>query len=108
MKDIASILNLHPGYFHRIFKQHIGCTVMEYLSSVRMDKAKMLLSDTDISISDVPDYVGINSTQYFSALFKKHTLETPLLYRRKHQTIRNTIPRDDVIIENSSYKFTPF
>ncbi|WNS78764.1 AraC family transcriptional regulator [Domibacillus sp. DTU_2020_1001157_1_SI_ALB_TIR_016] len=102
VKDIASVVNLHPGYFHRIFKQHIGCTVMEYLLSVRMDKAKMLLSDTNISISDVPDYVGINSIQYFSALFKKHSQETPLSYRRKHQTIRNMIQRDDVIVEHSS------
>lgn len=102
VKDIASIVNLHPGYFHRIFKQHVGCTVMEYLSSVRMDKAKMLLSDTNIPIGDVPDYVGINSNQYFSALFKKYTNETPLSYRKKHQTIRNMIRRDDVIIEHSS------
>lgn len=88
VKDIAAVVNLHPGYFHRIFKQHVGCSVIEYLASVRMDKAKMLLADTNIPLGDVPDYVGINSTQYFSALFKKHTNETPLSYRKKHQSVK--------------------
>lgn len=89
VKDIAAVVNLHPGYFHRIFKQHVGCTVIEYLASIRMDKARMLLSDTNIPLGDVPDYVGINSTQYFSALFKKHTNETPLSYRKKHQSVED-------------------
>ncbi|PLS09592.1 AraC family transcriptional regulator [Neobacillus cucumis] len=82
MKDIAADVNLHPGYLHRIFKKHTGLTVMEYLTSVRMEKAKMLLSETDIPLIEISDYIGINSRQYFSSLFKKHTHQTPVEYRK--------------------------
>ncbi len=82
VKDIAASVNVHPGYFHRIFKASMGCTVMEYLTSIRMEKAKMLLAHTDIPIADIASYIGINSREYFSSLFKKHTDSTPLHYRK--------------------------
>ena len=82
VKDIAASVNVHPGYFHRIFKASMGCTVMEYLTSIRMEKAKMLLANTDIPIADIASYIGINSREYFSSLFRKHTGNTPASYRR--------------------------
>ncbi|MEH7549337.1 AraC family transcriptional regulator [Neobacillus vireti] len=82
MKDIAADVNLHQGYLHRIFKNHTGLTVMEYLTSVRMEKAKMLLAQTEIPLIEISDYIGINSRQYFSSLFKKYTLQTPVEYRK--------------------------
>jgi AraC-like DNA-binding protein len=82
VKDIAANVNVHPGYLHRIFKASMGCTVMEYLAAIRMEKAKMLLAHTDIPITDIASYIGINSREYFSSLFKKHTGSTPLHYRK--------------------------
>nr|WP_202171366.1 AraC family transcriptional regulator [Bacillus sp. USDA818B3_A] len=82
MKDIAADVNLHPGYLHRIFKNQTGLTVMEYLTSVRMEKAKMLLAETEIPLIEISDYIGINSRQYFSSLFKKYTQQTPVEYRK--------------------------
>ncbi|MEX1031657.1 MAG: AraC family transcriptional regulator [Paenibacillaceae bacterium] len=82
VKDIAASVNVHPGYLHRIFKASMDCTVMEYLVTIRMEKAKMLLAHTDIPIADIASYVGINSREYFSSLFRKHTDSTPLRYRR--------------------------
>lgn len=83
IKDLASFTHLHPSYLHRIFKESMGCTVMQYLTKIRMDKAKMLLVQTDIPVTDVSNFVGINSSQYFSKIFKKHTGTTPLYFRRK-------------------------
>lgn len=82
VKDIAASVNVHPGYLHRIFKASLGCTVMEYLATIRMEKAKMLLAHTNIPISDIAGYVGINSREYFSSLFKKYTNSTPLHFRK--------------------------
>ncbi|MFS0723197.1 AraC family transcriptional regulator [Paenibacillus sp. 1P07SE] len=82
VKDVAMAVNLHPGYVQRIFKQQTGRTMNSYLTSLRMDKAKMLLSRTDIPIIEISDYIGLNSRQYFHALFKKHTGMTPMDYRR--------------------------
>ncbi|WEK55524.1 MAG: AraC family transcriptional regulator [Candidatus Cohnella colombiensis] len=86
VKDIAAAVNVHPGYLHRIFKQHAGTTLTEYLTSLRMEKAKMLLLHSNIAIADIADYVGIGSRQYFHALFKKHTELTPIAFRSSINT----------------------
>jgi len=82
LEDIGKAVNLHPGYLHRVFKKLMNCTIMEYLTYLRMDKAKALLADTDIPVIEISHYVGINSSQYFSQVFKKHTNMTPVDYRR--------------------------
>ena len=82
VKDVAAAANLHPSYMQRIFKLQTGQTLMEYLNTLRMEKAMMLLSQTDIPINDIPEYVGVGSRPYFHALFKKHTQKTPSEYRR--------------------------
>lgn len=81
VSDVGKAVNLHPGYLHRIFKKLMDCTMMEYLATLRMEKAKMLLKDTEIPIIEIAQYVGINSSQYFSQLFKKHTKITPIEFR---------------------------
>jgi AraC-like DNA-binding protein/mannose-6-phosphate isomerase-like protein (cupin superfamily) len=80
--DVAAAVNLHPGYLQRIFKRSTGRTLVEALTEIRIDKAKMLLKRTDIPVTDIYDYVGIGSRQYFHALFRKHVRMTPLEFRR--------------------------
>lgn len=79
--QLASMLNIHEGYLYRIFKQNMGVTPNEYLTKLRIEKAKMLLTRTDIPIIEISGYVGINSRQYFTFLFKKYTNITPSKYR---------------------------
>ncbi|MFC0211640.1 helix-turn-helix domain-containing protein [Paenibacillus chartarius] len=81
VKDIAAAVNVHPGYLHRIFKAQTGVTVLDYVTGYRIDKAKMLLAKADIPITEISDYIGLSSRQYFSAVFKKVTGQTPLEYR---------------------------
>lgn len=82
VQDIANCINVHPGYLHRIFKKNTGNTIIQYLNNMRIEKAKMLLSNTDIPVTDISSYVGINSLQYFTFLFKKSTCFTPGQYRK--------------------------
>jgi len=86
--DIAASVNLHPVYLQRIFKRSTGQSVMAYLTAFRMEKAKMLLRQTDIPVGDIADYVGIGSRQYFHELFRRHTGQTPAAYRRSFGTER--------------------
>ncbi|XMB25893.1 AraC family transcriptional regulator [Paenibacillus sp. BR2-3] len=81
VKDIASAVNLHPGYLHRIFKTHTGRTITDYLNVLRMEKSRMLLGQSDIPVAEIADYVGVSSRQYFHLLFKKYTGLTPVEYR---------------------------
>ncbi|OMF31734.1 AraC family transcriptional regulator [Paenibacillus sp. FSL H8-0548] len=86
VKDIASAVSLHPGYLHRVFRAQLGKTLTGYLTELRMEKAKMLLRETDIAIADICDYVGVGSRQYFHAMFKKYTNQTPIAYRHGMDT----------------------
>jgi AraC-like DNA-binding protein len=88
--DIAASVNLHPVYLQRVFKRSTGRSVMAYLTAFRIEKAKMLLRQTDIPAGDIADYVGIGSRQYFHDLFRKHTGMTPAAYRRSFGTHRHS------------------
>ncbi|MEK3882759.1 AraC family transcriptional regulator [Paenibacillus sp. PL2-23] len=85
VKDIASAVNLHPGYLHRVFRAGTGRTITVYLTELRVEKAKMLLRQTDIPAADICEYVGVGSRAYFHALFKKSTGQTPNEYRSSCQ-----------------------
>lgn len=82
VEDIAAAVNLHPSYLHRVFKANQGITLLEYLTNLRVEKSKMLLANTDIPIIDVSEYVGINSRQYFTYVFKRNTGITPQAFRK--------------------------
>lgn len=84
VKDIAAAVNLHPGYLHRLFGAATDTTITAYLTELRIDKAMMLLRQTDIPINDICEYTGIGSRAYFHALFRKHTGITPVEYRKSH------------------------
>lgn len=88
VKDIADAVNLHSGYLHRLFSNAMDCTIVEYLTTLRMQKAQMLLSQTDIPVSEIADYVGVSSQQYFSTVFKKHTGQSPVSYRKASERIK--------------------
>lgn len=86
VKDIAAAVSLHPGYLHRLFRAQLGKSLTGYLTELRMEKAKMLLRETDVAIADICDYVGVGSRQYFHAMFKKYTNQTPIAYRNSFDT----------------------
>lgn len=98
VQDVAEVVNLHPGYLQRIFKNHTGETLMQYLTRLRVDKASMLLRHTDIPVADIADYVGVGSRQYFHALFKKQTGFTPVQYRNSLHT-----QKDDIASESEDF-----
>lgn len=85
VKDVAAAVRLHPGYLHRVFKANTGLSVLEYLTSLHVDKAKMLLAQTEIPVDEIPDYIGVNSRSYFTVIFKKNTGDTPAKYRKSFE-----------------------
>lgn len=66
----------------RIFREETGCTVIEYLTRLRIDRAKELLTETDASVSAVAEAVGYSGVFYFSDAFKKATGFSPKNYRQ--------------------------
>lgn len=83
---IAKEININENYLQRIFKKQMKVTIVEYLLVIRMKKAKMLLETSDLPIIEISDYIGINSRQYFSKLFKKYYGLSPKEYRLNFQS----------------------
>ena len=83
-EDIAQAAGVHVGHLHRIFPEETGMTIGEYLTHLRIEKAKSLLMHTDISNSSIATRTGISSQQYFCRLFKKETGMSPQEYRKSY------------------------
>jgi two-component system response regulator YesN len=79
--DIAKQVFLSPTYLCLLFKQETGETINEYLTKVRIEKAKELLSDPRNKFYEVCYTVGYSDPSYFSKLFKKYTGVTPSAFR---------------------------
>lgn len=84
MKDLANNLQLHPVQFTRRFQAVHGMNPYQYLTSIRMEKAKSLLIHTDFTIDHIARTCGYNNGFYFSRIFTKYTKKNPSDYRRIH------------------------
>lgn len=82
--DIARYVFLSSSYFTRAFKEEMRISPMSYLLKVRVDRAKELLVETPLKISDIALNVGFSNQQRFNEIFKKHTDQSPLKYRKYH------------------------
>lgn len=87
--DIAEYAGVHEGHLHRLFHEETGCSVLEYVTKLRIDKARALLQRTDIKIADIAGMVGIGSQQYFSRLFKRRTGLTPQAFKKTYDITCN-------------------
>lgn len=85
VKTVCSRVYMSSSYFSTMFKDYTGKTFVEYLTSVRMDKAKELLKHTLLKNYEVAARTGYQDPQYFSVLFKKYAGCTPTEYRQMLQ-----------------------
>ncbi|NLI20950.1 MAG: response regulator [Clostridiales bacterium] len=82
LRDVAGHVALSNNHFCTVFSQETGVTFTEYLTAVRLAKARELLRDRQMRTSDVAFSVGYNDPHYFSYLFKKNTGLSPRDYRK--------------------------
>ncbi len=83
--SVASYIYLNPVYFGRVFKKEFHMTFKKYLMQKRMEKAKRLLEETNRSIGEICEQVGINNPSYFSHLFKQYTGKLPSEYKKEYE-----------------------
>lgn len=79
---LAKRVFISPDYFSRLFKKVAGCTYAEYITKVRIDNAKILLSNPVISIAEVAKKTGYSDPNYFSRVFKKNVGMPPSEYKK--------------------------
>jgi len=81
LQSAAAAVHISPTYLSKIFKKKTGLGFIEYLTEVRVQKAKDLLGDINIKIYEISDFIGYRSTKHFSQVFKSYTGLTPTEYR---------------------------
>jgi len=80
-QQLSEYLEMNPTYLSKLFKQETGTTFTDYLTKVRLDRAKRDLRATSLRVSEIAYSVGFRDPFYFSTLFKKHTGLNPTEFR---------------------------
>ncbi len=81
LDDVSRAVNISPYYFSKIFKEGTGENFIEYLTNIRIEKAKELLSTTEYSMKEICTMCGYSDPNYFSRSFKKNVGVTPTEYK---------------------------
>jgi AraC family transcriptional regulator len=82
LEEIASSAHLSHFHFSRLFKKLTGATPHAYLASLRAARARDLLAETDLSVTEVGARVGYMSSSHFSKAFRQSTGISPRAYRK--------------------------
>lgn len=82
LEDTARHVHMNASYFSSYFKLETGNSFIEYLTGLRMDKAKTLMMDSQLRLYEIAQKVGYQEVKYFSRLFKKKMGVTPVEYRQ--------------------------
>lgn len=80
--DLAERLFLSESHLCRLFKQAVGMSPMEYVNKFRVDKACVLLKNTDESISEIARAAGFENLNYFDRIFKRYKNISPGNFRK--------------------------
>ena len=80
--DVCDAVHYNKSYVFKQFKRATGCSVMAYFSKLKIQEAKRLLKESDLSVAQIADKLAFDTPNYFSKTFKKTTGYTPLQYRK--------------------------
>lgn len=80
LKHLAKVFSYNPNYFIRYFKSMFNLSPNQYISKIRIEKAKKLLTQTDLSVETIAMEIGWERF-YFSKVFKQFTSLSPIQYR---------------------------
>ncbi len=81
LEEVAQTVHLSHFYFSRLFKQEKGCNFVDFITKVRVDRAKVMLQDPDYTVVQIATEVGYQDASYFCRVFRHATAMTPKQYR---------------------------
>lgn len=79
--ELASMFHFNTSYFIRIFRKHMGLSPHQYITHLRMERAKNLLENSNMTIARIARSVGYDDAKHFSKAFKNYTHYSPTMYR---------------------------
>jgi len=84
LEDVAEHVFLSKTYVSRIFKEEMKVTLFRYINKTRIEKSKILLLDSSLSLTNVATLVGFEEQSYYTKIFRDFTGMSPGKYREKH------------------------
>jgi two-component system response regulator YesN len=87
LNEVATHVNLSPSHFSAVFSRETGETFKEYLTRIRINRAKELLRTTTLKSFEICYKIGYNDPHYFSHVFKKNTNLSPKKFRLQVQVV---------------------
>jgi two-component system response regulator YesN len=94
LKKMAGAVGINPFYLSHLFRQELGISFLEYLTSVRISIAKKLLQQTNLSVIQICLEVGYQDPSHFAKMFKKKEGIRPTEYRKKQIEQNSTADSD--------------
>ena len=85
LESLAKKFFLHPVYISRAFKKNLNLSLSDFLKTVRIREAALLLQNSDLSITQIAEKTGFHSPTSFCRTFKTTMMMTPLQYRKSHE-----------------------
>lgn len=83
LEEAASMIGFSSFYFTKLMKEHMNMSYIDYITSLRIEKAKQLLEETDMTVKDVGIAVGYENANYFTRVFKRVEGSAPSQYKSK-------------------------
>lgn len=80
-QEIAQAVGYNESYISHIFSDHLNTTLTDYITSLRINDAKQLLTDTDLTVSQIAAHLGFGCIRSFNRAFVKETGASPTAYR---------------------------
>ncbi|RKP53168.1 AraC family transcriptional regulator [Cohnella endophytica] len=81
-EKIADFVHFHPAYLSRFFRKKTGLSLSEYIVQQRIERAKVMLTQSELRIGHIMNNLGYDNLSHFTRTFKKMTGYTPLQYRK--------------------------
>ena len=83
LNQTADKFGFNPNYLSQLFSKHMGCTFIGYVNAQKINKAKLLLLESDAKVYEIAEKLGFENAFYFSKVFKKYTGLSPREYTRR-------------------------
>ena len=81
LDEVSKEVDISPYYFSKLFKEETGENFIEYLTGLRISRAKQLITGSDMTMKEICTEVGYSDPNYFSRIFKKNVGVTPTEYK---------------------------
>lgn len=83
LEEVADYINISPFYLSKLFKKFTGVNFIDYLTDLKIEKAKELLEHTDMPVINIAIELSFNEPNYFTRVFRKMVGVTPSKYREE-------------------------